>query len=128
MKKIIALVFAVLYISAASGFVLNVHYCMGNFVGVDIDGKKSDTCGKCGMADSTSGCCHSESKIVKIDNSHKASSVVYNIEIPVSNLPVFLSFFERSNLNSDKIDLPVAYAPPIDIFPDLNILHSVFRV
>jgi hypothetical protein len=128
MKKFVALMLAVLYITASGGVVMNVHYCMGNFSSVDIDSFKSDNCDKCGIANTSSGCCHSELKVVKVNYSHKASTVVYNLELPVADAPQQISLIDISRLLSSKIDKPVAHAPPLDISPDLNILHCIFRV
>ena len=128
MKKVIALMLALLYITASGGVVLNVHYCMGNISSVDVDNFKSEKCDKCGMENSSSGCCHSELKVVKVDYSHKASTVAYNLEVPVSDAAVQVSLIDISKLVSYKMEKPVAHAPPVNTSPDLNILNCVFRV
>ena len=128
MKKFVALMLALLYITASGVVVLNVHYCMGNFSFVDIESFKSDDCEKCGMADISSSCCFSELKVLKVDYLHKALTTVYSPEPTPANAPQQVSLIDTYRLLSGKNGKPVAYAPLLNISPDLNILHCVFRV
>jgi hypothetical protein len=129
MKKIIASILMLLYISASGGVVLNVHYCMGEVSSVEIDNYKSgDDCEKCGMPESSSSCCRSEFKVVKVDNLHKATVAAYNIQLSVSDLPVNVSLIDVSKLNSSKAERYIAHSPPIEYSPDLSILHCTFRI
>ena len=71
MKKFIIGILAVLYLAVSSGVVMEVHYCMGKIAGVEWYGGQNDKCGKCGMTEKKSGCCHDELKIYKLEDSHK---------------------------------------------------------
>jgi hypothetical protein len=129
MKKIIASILMLLYITVSGGVVLNVHYCMGEISSVEIDGFNDiDHCKKCGMAEASTSCCRTEFEVVKVDNVHKATVAVSNIEMPVAHLPVSVSLIDVSKLISHKIEHTVAHTPPIDISPDLTVLNCVFRI
>lgn len=118
-----------LYISASGGVVLNVHYCMGEVSSVEIESFKSgDDCEKCGMPESSNSCCRSELKAVKVDNLHKATVAAFNIQLPVSILPVNVSLIDISKLISNKAEQTVAHAPPISDSPDLIVLNRTFRI
>jgi hypothetical protein len=129
MKKIIACLLMLLYISASGAVVLNVHYCMGEISSVEVDGfNDSDECGKCGMVETSSSCCRSEFKVVKVDNLHKATVAVNFINIPVTEVPTTVSLIDISKLISQKAEPQVAHTPPILYSPDINVLNCTFRI
>jgi hypothetical protein len=129
MKKIFACLMLLLYISASGGVVLNVHYCMGEVSSVNIDhsSNEGEHCEKCGMPEDSNSCCRSEFKMVKLDNLHKASVAVFNVDVPVAMLPTAVSLIDDSKLIANKADHPISYNPPEKI-PNLNALFCVFRI
>ena len=74
MKKAFAGILAVLYMTVSSGIAMEIHYCMGKKAGIELYGSSSDKCGKCGMKDNKTGCCHNELKFYKLQDSHKSVS------------------------------------------------------
>ena len=74
MKKIYIGILALVYMAVSSGIALELHYCMGDRAGVELYGSASDTCGKCGMTEKDTGCCHDEFQFYKISDSHKTVS------------------------------------------------------
>jgi hypothetical protein len=70
-KKLLTAFIAVCYLVFASGFVVNVHYCMGKVDKISIGPVHSDACGNCGMQTSKSnGCCTDHTSIYKINDNH----------------------------------------------------------
>ncbi len=72
MKKGLIAILAILYMTITSGVMVNVHYCMGRIASVEYGyDDDHDLCNKCGMAGKKSKCCHTESKLVKVDDAHQ---------------------------------------------------------
>lgn len=128
MKKIFISLLAILYLGISSGVAMELHYCMGNKAGMELYGSSSDKCGKCGMTDSKSGCCHDEFKFYKLNDSHKLVSNDFGFS---SNIPAVISEYfvydwqlsENSNLFSNNY-----FIPPDFNKPPLRIMNGVFRI
>ena len=127
MKKIVALILSVIYITASSGVVLNLHYCMGTLASVEVESLKSDNCSKCGMKANHGHCCHSEVKILKLDSSHKQAVIVASPDVPIALLPVNVSRVD-AQIYSSKADEPVANGPPPLACNKIYLHNCVFRI
>ena len=127
MKKFLAGILALIYFTATSGAVFNVHYCMGHVASVKVD-NFSFKAGTCGNNQSKSDCCSDEIKVLKVDNSHKASIAAYNISTPAPKLPSYASLIDQSQLISQLTDLPVVHGPPDISSPHVYLLNCVFRI
>lgn len=128
MKKIYIGILAIVYMAVSSGIAMEIHYCMGKKAGVEFYGSSSDRCGKCGMKDTKTGCCHDEHKFYKLNDSHKTVSndinfaadeivlaggqVVYDWQLPVS-----VSLAAINN-----------HSPPGSTEPSACIMNCVFRL
>jgi len=70
MNRLIAILIAVCYMCASTGFTLHEHYCMGEHVSTSL-WAHGDThaCAKCGMKKGASqnDCCKDEHKVMKAD-------------------------------------------------------------
>jgi hypothetical protein len=118
MKKLLLGILSFVYITIASGVVVNIHYCMGRLSSVDYTYNNNDKCGKCGM-DNKKGCCHNEFKIVKLADDQQVakaginvaqapailSSWVVDLSRPVQGLNKYFALQYHSP--PDKGDLPV---------------------
>ncbi|HEX8460768.1 MAG TPA: hypothetical protein VF623_05045 [Segetibacter sp.] len=127
MKKLLTLILAVLYFTASSGVVLNVHYCMGKVSSVKVENLTASFC-KCGKKESKRSCCSSEFKVVKLSGEYKATASTVNINVPVAVLPVRVSLIDISKITSQAIATPVANAPPPDLPGKIYIENRVFRI
>ncbi len=127
MKKLIAFILAMIYITASSGVVLNVHYCMGKISSVKVDNFESTFC-KCGKKETNSSCCSTELKVVKLNNDHKAALASFDIKFPVAILPSQVSYIDLSKISSQIVAEPVANAPPIIPSTKIYIQNRVFRI
>ena len=74
MKKFLATILSILYMSGAIGATIHLHYCMGELADISFTQKVEDRCNKCGMKKSerNKGCCKDEYKTFKT-NDHKLS-------------------------------------------------------
>ena len=128
MKKFLTLILALIYVTARSGVVLNVHYCMGEISSVEVDNFNKHICKCSNDAAAEMSCCFSEFKVVKLEDVHKATVIASNIQVPAVLLPSSLSLIDISKTYSPETKHPVAHAPPISSSPKLYIKNCVFRI
>lgn len=93
---------------------MNLHYCMGEFVGSAIFDETGESCGKCGMNKETGGndCCKDEPKKFASEQSLKAYEMV---QLSVPALPLNLDLGSHhffSGYSSIHEAYPVSNAPP----------------
>jgi len=69
-KRLPIAILAFLYLGLTTGVVKNLHYCMGQLSSVEYGYDEHKSCGRCGM-DEKDGCCNTELKIVKVEDSHQ---------------------------------------------------------
>jgi hypothetical protein len=127
MKRFFTLILMLIYITASSGVVLNVHYCMGKVSSVKVDNFSDEVC-KCGAAAAEMSCCFSEFKVVKLEDAHKAVVVAPHIEMPVANLPVSLSLIDIAKTLPATEQRRVIHHPPLTSTLDIYIKNGVFRI
>jgi hypothetical protein len=65
-KKPFLFVFALFYFLVSTGFTVDLHYCMGHFVGIDFHNNENEACDRCGMTEKNNGCCHDEIAYFKL--------------------------------------------------------------
>jgi len=128
MKKGFLAILAVLYMTVSSGIGMEIHYCMGKKAGMEFYGSSSDKCGKCGMTEKDTGCCHDEHKFYKLQDSHKTVSNDIHFTQPefalVSEYPLFNSKLP-ANIALTAIN---NHSPPEYTGPSACILNCVFRI
>lgn len=105
---------------------VNVHYCMGAVASVSYGHEAPDSCGKCGMQEKA-GCCHSELKVIKLDDEHqqavKAAQLAQVAELPVVYFELLVADYSSRN------NFVNAYHSPPDQRVNAIYLHSgVFRI
>lgn len=74
MKKFILALFAFIYLSTTVGVMVNLHYCMGKLISLNLRSKESDKCDKRGMSESdrkNKGCCKDEHKFFQNSTDQK---------------------------------------------------------
>jgi uncharacterized protein YxeA len=128
MKKVFIGILTVVYMVVSSGIAMQIHYCMGKKAGVDFYGANNDKCGKCGMTENKTGCCHNENKFIKLDDSYK--NVYNNISFSTNELAV-VSVYTTYNWHLPS-DVTVAqvnnHSPPENTGPSACIMNCVFRL
>jgi hypothetical protein len=126
-KKAAVAILALLYIVTTSGVVVNVHYCMGAVSSVTYGHNEDERCGKCGMK-AKSGCCHSELKVVKLDDVHQQTIKAKETTEFIAALPVV--YFEVAAATySSRNNSGISYHSPPDPRGSFVYLHtSIFRI
>lgn len=95
---------------------------------VSVSQKADDICGKCGVKDKK-GCCKTEIKIVKVDDSQKSDYLNVDFLSAVSEIPVEHQFavidksFSAVKFTQIQINAPPEYRPVA-----IYINHCNFRI
>ena len=114
---------ALLYLSATSGMVMNVHYCMGKISSISFGHEKDHndgTCDKCGMLKTENHCCKDEVAEVKLNDVHETSTVAFELSGITSIQPV-----KTIVLSDPEQGVSV---PPVDVYvsPPPKTLNKVY--
>ena len=126
MKKILAILFSVFYFGFSSGAAFSVHFCMEEFVSVSQ--KTTDICAKCGVKEKK-GCCKTEIKVVKVDDSQKSDLLMIDFLSQIAPTLTEQNFFfadksfSAAKFTQRRINGPPEYRP-VPIY--LN--HCNFRI
>lgn len=128
MKKALASILLLFYLTFTTGVIINMHYCMNRFDSAKLGSAQTEICGKCGMHTSdANGCCHDDIKIFRIDDSHQAPAVFAGLyPVPV---PALSSFIENettvyTGFSTDKYS---DHSPPLQQ-QDTYLWNCVFRI
>ena len=127
MKKGLVLILAFLYITLTSGVVVNIHYCMGRLSEVTYGHDTNEKCDKCGMKQKN-GCCETEHKFIKTQDSHFASK---SVNAPGSVYAIVPNVFSTEVIAvslSKRHDNPRYHSPPDNRSNQLGLYNSVFRI
>ena len=130
MKKVFAILLAIIYMVSVSGASLHFHYCMGKMQNWSIgyDNSKED-CPVCGMTQKK-GCCEDQHHSVQTDKQYSASTVSISISKitiePLHHAEQFISLIESSNSTTHSY---LANAPPGRVFTvPLFIQNCNYRI
>ncbi|KMQ65055.1 hypothetical protein ACM46_12740 [Chryseobacterium angstadtii] len=126
MKKILAILFSVFYFGFSSGAAFSIHFCMKELISVSQ--KTTDICGKCEVKEKK-GCCKTEVKLVKVDDSQKSDLLTIDFLSLIA--PAFAQHqffsqdksFSATKFTQIKINGPPEYRPV-----PLYINHCNFRI
>ena len=110
------------------GVAMEIHYCMGKKAGVELFGSQSEKCGKCGMTEKTTGCCHDEHQFYKLDDSHKNITNNLNFTTPVTEVDFCHPAFTWQLPVKNAVAVVTNHSPPAYSGPSVNILHCVFLI
>lgn len=126
MKKILAILFSIFYFGFSSGAAFSIHYCMKELVSVSQ--KADDICAKCGVKEKK-GCCKTEIKIVKVDDSQKSDYLNVDFLSAVSEIPVKHKFSAMDkSFSATKFTQIQINAPPESRPVPIYINHCNFRI
>ncbi len=135
MKKFLAIILALLYLTVSSGATIHLHYCMGKLVNWGLwHNKISDKCGNCGMAKqkqkTSKGCCKDEQTLVKVDKDQKASLLQYNFSKQSNDFTPYYSIIKNNSacILSLVREYPTTHAPPYKEKVQEFIRNCVFRI
>ncbi len=128
MKKVYFGILAIVYMAVSSGIAVQLHYCMGSKAGMEFYGSSNDECGKCGMTEKDTGCCHDEFTFYKISDSHK--TVSNDIDLSATSVPVINEYYTYNWHIADNASITFVnnHSPPDYTKPDVCIMNCVFRI
>ena len=123
MKKAVAFIVSLLYLSLTTGLFVNIHYCMGEVSDVQFQKYSNDDDCKTKMP-----CCGHNYHLVKVSDAHQQISNDLNLKAPVVELhwinppgdELISSTIHRSITNANS--------PPLLTDPDIHIQNCVFRI
>ena len=113
---------------AVSGIAMEIHYCMGKRAGTEFYGAATDKCGKCGMTEKKTGCCHDEHQFVKLEDSHK--NIYNNLDFSTVSVAVLTSFplYNWQLAAQPTVATVNNNSPPNYAKPDACIMNCVFKI
>ena len=127
MKRFLATILAVLYLSISSGMVVNIHYCMGKPGPAKLALLPAKKCG-CGKSEKR-GCCKTESKLVKLEDAQKAAYADFTIKATLTDLYfTALNHLQPFSYNIQDILPAQIHAPPLLSERDIYLQNCVFRI
>ena len=130
MKKFLVAILAFVYLVTTSGVVVTIHYCMGKLSSAEYGVAKISKCDKCGMKETQKkkGCCHTESKIFKVDDSHNyiKSNLDFS-KIAIATPVEFISLTQPFQ-GVEKILALQYHSPPGNRCTSVYLYNCVFKI
>jgi hypothetical protein len=127
MKKFLAAILLLVYMTASSGVAMEIHYCMGKKAGVEFYGSSTDKCGICGMKEKK-GCCHDEHRFAKLEDSHKNVSNDISFNAGETAILTEYALYNWQLEADDASPIVNNHSPPADTGPSACIMNCVFRL
>jgi hypothetical protein len=128
MKKIYIGILAIVYMAVSSGIAVELHYCMGRKAGMELFGSSNEKCGKCGMTEKKTGCCHDEFKFYKLTDSYKTVSNEINFATPEFAIVTGYNIYNWQMPVNAAASAVSNHSPPYYTKPDVCIMNCVFRI
>jgi hypothetical protein len=130
MKKIIASISLLCYLTVTCGVIINSHYCMNRLASVHLFETSVDVCGRCGMdTHESNGCCRDEVKVVKLEQDQNKTTIAsYDIPSFEAALSIPSDFIVTSSYNIDEKRHFHNHSPPLLSAQDTYLQNSVFRI
>ena len=127
MKKIIAGILSVIYLTVTSGFAINIHYCMGHVSSINYTYSDSKKCGHCGM-ENKKGCCHSEFKVIKLTDDQQLAKANICISPFPAEINSGVTNLLQCNQGAERIATIDYHSPPDKRLSDVYLHDRVFRI
>lgn len=127
MKKILVLFLSIIYFIVSTGFIVNVHYCMGKVSTIKFEEPKQ----KCCCKKKHKGCCKTEQKLVKLSSNSKLADayIASNASFSEITFTPSFTFYAPSKISSfADADLSYKYTPPIKIKKFALLHYCILRV
>jgi hypothetical protein len=137
MKRVVAFILMVLYLSTSMGATVYMHYCMGQLVGWGLVDRESRDCVACGMAKARAmqecsvgmkNCCHDDHKHFQSDRAQKPAQgwAEWNLTPALAVLPGAV-WIEPATL-AITLARPVANGPPLAENVPVFLRNCNFRI
>ncbi|HVU58477.1 MAG TPA: hypothetical protein VHD83_25625 [Puia sp.] len=138
MKKTLATILAIIYLSTSMGATIHLHYCMGKLVAWGLMDTDNKDCISCGMPKQPAGegcmvamkgCCHDEHKQIKNDKDQKpgqGSPELIKL-LPAAVTPSY-SLWQAPFVNSLIVGQPAINGPPLTNEVPVFLRNCNFRI
>lgn len=132
MKRILLTIVAFFYLGTSSGATVHFHYCMGELVKLGLTVPDEASCEFCGMtknATKKNSCCKDDFKQAKIDQSKKATQLVYEFkQFPAVIQHTFRNDAYQVALSALKTNTVFSNAPPERLSVPVFIRNCTYRI
>lgn len=133
MRKFLAVILTIVYVSVTIGFTLSYHYCMDELVAVSMVAGDDDhnTCSECGMSAGAHDCCsHADHPVKLIVDQTTAATFFHAFQSQSLYIP--LLFNSTPGVCADALLSGVATVPGYTLPPilptPLFIRHCVYLI
>jgi hypothetical protein len=137
MKRVIAFILMVLYLSTSMGATVYMHYCMGHLVAWGLVDHESKDCVACGMAKGRAmqgcsvgmkDCCHDDHKQFQSDRAQKPAQgwAEWNLTPAFAVLPC--AVWNEPAILAITLARPVANGPPLAEIVPVFLRNCNFRI
>jgi hypothetical protein len=138
MKKVLATILAIVYLSSSVGATIHLHYCMGKLASWGLINHENKNCEGCGMVKNTTAshsmatkmdCCRDEHKQIKTDKDQKLFPSEF---FKLNNLSQVIALHDPAIQSIKAFSISTEYpntnAPPLlDKLPIFVLYHN-FRL
>lgn len=131
LKNITITILAVFYLAITSGFILNIHYCMGKVTSVSFSYEKdhnNGSCNKCGMDKTENHCCADDVKSIKLSDTHQASTYSFELTVLSTIQPQSFVFLNDAVQGVSSLPLFNYSSPPPKTFNKVYLDLNTFRI
>jgi len=138
MKKFLATILALVYLSTSMGATVHLHYCMGELFSWSLIDNDSKTCGQCGMPKNSmgghcmslkDGCCKDKDAHIQLDKDQKTTEAAYKfLTSSFIVLPATMRALPDFYVGSYAVDYPTTNAPPDPGKVPVFIRNCTFRI
>ncbi len=138
MKKTLAAILAIIYLSTSMGATIHLHYCMGKLVEWGLIDRSGKDCAFCGMpamrsADGcvvgSNDCCRDEYRQIKTDKDQKfVQSSIELVKIAPSEAILSDNLWTDPFITSSVLALPVVKGPPLISDIPVFLRNCNFRI
>ena len=130
MKKFLAAILAIAYLTVSSGATIHFHYCMGKLMSWDMSAKSKNNCGSCGMEKAAKkGCCHDEQKQLKVEKDQKNAEPVFQLLAVTSDATNHLTAgLPEMYLSIPAVNHFSTHAPPAQPGIPVYLRNCNFRI
>jgi len=126
MKKVLAFILAIVYLSSTVGATVHLHYCMDKLINWTLNNEGSK-CKNCGM-EKDGGCCKDVNKFVKTSIDQSTTGAIQLLQAPVIDTHIPFSNVDENYSFYLPNEYPTSHAPPIKTGSDILVRNCVFRI
>jgi hypothetical protein len=138
MKKVLATILAIVYLTTSMGATVHLHYCMGKLFSWSLFEKDSKNCGQCGMPKNSmgghcmavkDGCCKDRHTHLQLDKDQKTGETAYVFsDLSFIALPATMATSPDPYEETYIAGYPTTNSPPEPHKVPLFIRNCTFRI